>query len=158
MRLSRVRPFGWLIASVALPGFFLLSGCSGDGVGLTAAGDPQTNRSAEVVALFATHCIRCHAPGGSGYIQTGGAANHGLDLTAAGYEASLINRQTFELPDVSPRWRLLPGEPDSSYVVEKIMQASPKFGLRMPMDGPPYLSSTDMELVRSWIEDGAVSR
>ena len=133
--------------------------CSGDGVGLTDTGDlpgsgPGTG-FASVQPVFDTNCVRCHAPGGIGYLQTGGDQQNGLDLTPAASWASTVGQSTFESPDVPPRWRVLPGEPDSSYLIQKLVSDSPKFGSRMPFDGPPFLSSSDVELIRAWIENGA---
>jgi hypothetical protein len=44
--------------------------------------------------------------------------------------------------------------PCASILVDKIEDA-PKFGRRMPFDGPPYLEPADIQLVRDWIAAGA---
>jgi len=133
--------------------------CQGDGAGLTDSGDPVTANStgfaAQIQPIFDTNCIRCHAPGGIGFNGTGGAQNNGLDLTRGNSHGKLVNQPTFEAPNVVPNVRVLPGQPDSSYIVQKISSASPKFGNRMPLDGPPFLSQNEIQLIRDWIADGA---
>lgn len=129
--------------------------CTGDGEGLTAAGDPPSSAFGEVQAIFDANCTRCHAPGGIGYNQTGGDANDGLDLTAGSSHDALVDRPTFQMPDVDPRWRIRPGEPENSYLVQKIGSVTPKAGGRMPLDGPPYLSASEIETIRAWIAAGA---
>lgn len=145
-----------LASGVAL--YVLSAGsCAGDGAGLTDTGDSSSSSPfARVQAIFDASCTRCHAPGGIGYNQTGGAANGGLDLTAGSSHAALVDRPTFQLPTVDPRWRVRPGEADSSYILEKISSATPKAGSRMPQDGPPYLSAPEIETIRAWIADGAL--
>ena len=48
---------------------------------------------------------------------------------------------------------VVPGDPDASYLIEKI-QPGPRFGQQMPSLRPP-LSTDDMELLRTWIIEGA---
>lgn len=139
---------------------YIISGfsCRGDGAGLTESGDlPFSGSSfaAQIQPIFDTNCIRCHAPGGIGFNGTGGDQNNGLDLTLGNSHGKLVNQLTFEAPDITPRRRVIPGEPDSSYIIQKIISDSPKFGNRMPLDGPPFLSQGEIELIRNWIEEGA---
>jgi len=135
--------------------------CSGDGEGLTKTGDLPAGLSAsrldQIQQIFSTYCIRCHVPGGIGYEQTGGDDDDGLNLTFEASYAALVNRPTFQKPSETPRWRVLPGEPDSSYLLDKIRVDPPKSGSRMPLNGPPFLSQADIELIQRWIEDGAPS-
>lgn len=148
------------MALLGLAAFCLVAGpsCHGDGVGLTNTGDLPSTGLAEIQPIFDAHCKRCHRPGGIGYLQTGGDEDNGLDLTSGASFASLVNQPTFEEPETSPRWRVLPGDPNGSYLVQKIESDSPKFGSRMPLDGPPFLSQGDIRLIRSWIEAGAPDR
>jgi len=131
-------------------GMLVWLSCQGDGAGLTEAGDLDTS----VQSIFNSKCVHCHSPGGDGYNDTGGEEN-GLDLSSGGSLASLVNQPTFWRSDTAPRWRVLPGEPDSSYLIQKVETGELKSGLRMPADGPPYLSASEIQLLRSWIEDGA---
>jgi hypothetical protein len=50
------------------------------------------------------------------------------------------------------RVRVVPGNPAASELVRRIRgQARP----RMPMDGPPYLSAEETDLIVAWIKQGA---
>ncbi len=48
---------------------------------------------------------------------------------------------------------VIPGKADSSNIVRKI-SPNPPFGDRMPQGGP-YLSSATIQLIRTWIDQGA---
>ncbi len=50
--------------------------------------------------------------------------------------------------------RVVPGDPDSSYLVQKVEGASGIVGVRMPFGGP-YLSDGQILILRRWIELGA---
>lgn len=139
------------LASGVSLGVLSAGSCTGDGEGLTNAGDLPSNPFAEVQAIFDANCTGCHAPGSIGFNQTGGAASNGLDLTAGASVAAMVDQPTFQLPEVDPRWRVRPGEPDESYLLQKIVSDTPKAGDRMPQDGPPYLSADEIETIRAWI-------
>ncbi|MFQ5605138.1 MAG: hypothetical protein ACE5HS_17880 [bacterium] len=147
------------LAGLILICMFIWVSCRGDGVGLTESGDLPTEGplsfASQIQPIFDANCTRCHTSGGVGFNATGGSQNNGLDLTSGNSHGRLVNQRTFELSNVQPRWRILPNEPDSSYVVQKITSSSPKFGNRMPLDGPPYLSQSQIQLIRDWIEQGA---
>lgn len=53
------------------------------------------------------------------------------------------------------RFRINPGRPNESYLMEKITSDDPELGGRMPPGSTP-LSDTDIETIRNWILDGAV--
>jgi hypothetical protein len=50
--------------------------------------------------------------------------------------------------------RVTPGEPEQSYLLVKLANPGPALGSRMPLGQPP-LPADEIELVRSWILDGA---
>lgn len=52
--------------------------------------------------------------------------------------------------------RIAGGDSNSSYLYEKISQPFPFVGSRMPLNRPP-LSDADIELVRTWIDQGATT-
>lgn len=54
---------------------------------------------------------------------------------------------------VADRIRVVPGDPEASYVLEKLTAAMPADGDPMPPDAP--LEPERIELVRAWIEAGA---
>jgi hypothetical protein len=49
---------------------------------------------------------------------------------------------------------VVPGDPCSSVLVQKLSSAPP-FGSRMPSNGPPYLSPIERERIADWIAEGA---
>lgn len=49
---------------------------------------------------------------------------------------------------------VVPGEPCSSLLVDKL-SPTPGWGARMPLDGPPFLTEDEQQLVRDWIAEGA---
>jgi hypothetical protein len=51
--------------------------------------------------------------------------------------------------------RVVPGNPDASYLVQKLEGRAGIVGLRMPRNGPPYLTDGQIMIVRRWIEIGA---
>ena len=49
---------------------------------------------------------------------------------------------------------VVPGDPCASILMHKIAD-TPAFGSRMPLDGPPYLTPEEVQLVSDWIAEGA---
>jgi mono/diheme cytochrome c family protein len=98
------------------------------------AGGPVT--FAHVAPVFAARCAKCHTQQG-----LMGPAPEGYRLTS--YAAVLSS---------DDRVRVVPGNPAASELVRRIRgQARP----RMPMDGPPYLSAEETDLIVAWIKQGA---
>ena len=140
---------------LACKGFFALSvaialaGCAGDGQGLDANGRPisdtpvANNDFQEIQdTIFTPICSQCHI---------GGGAPQGLRLDAGNSYAMLVNVASAEVPGLL---RVNPGNPDASYIVQKI-EGIAAVGVRMPANGPPYLPQDRIDLVRRWIAAGA---
>jgi hypothetical protein len=51
--------------------------------------------------------------------------------------------------------RVIPGNPDGSLLVQKL-EGTASVGARMPGDGPPYLQQTTVDVIREWIQNGAL--
>jgi len=49
---------------------------------------------------------------------------------------------------------VVPGQPCSSVIYQKTSEAPP-FGSRMPLNGPPYMTEEEHELLGDWIAEGA---
>jgi mono/diheme cytochrome c family protein len=99
-----------------------------------AAGEPVTY--AHVAPVFAQHCAKCHTDNG-----LMGAAPEGYRLTSLSATLSAADRV-----------RVVPGRPAASELLRRIKgHARP----RMPLDGPPYLSEADIQLIEWWIAQGA---
>ncbi len=89
-------------------------------------------------------CTQCHT-------STGRAPSAGLDLSVNAFSA-LVN--------VGSRNKtgaifVVPGDPDNSYLIQKLEGAAGIVGLRMPRNGPPYLSDGQVQIIRRWILLGA---
>lgn len=128
-----------------------LAGCAGDGTGLDVGGrplppgPPPNTQFAEIQStIFTPVCTTCHS---------GASAPVGLRLDEGNSYALLVNVASVEVPSLL---RVNPGNPDTSYLVQKI-QGNAAVGSRMPANGPPFLSQTQIDLVRSWVAAGAPS-
>lgn len=91
--------------------------------------------------IFSPICAECHGTG---------SASAGLQLNDGDSFAALVGVSSFEVATLA---RVQPGDPDNSYLVQKI-EGTQAVGARMPLGGPP-LSQAQMDLVRQWITDGA---
>ena len=90
------------------------------------------------------NCTACHSS--IGRTPSGGMS---LDHDVA-YD-SIVNGMSSRKPGSI---RIVPGDPDGSYLVHKVEGASDIVGVRMPQGGP-YLSPGQITILRRWIEIGA---
>jgi hypothetical protein len=91
-------------------------------------------------------CINCHTNAG------GRTPASGLNLaTGFSYDA-LVNRASVGKVGAV---RVIPGDPDNSYLVQKIEGAPDIVGMRMPRTGGPYLTLGQIAVIRQWIAEGA---
>ena len=130
----------------------VLIGCTaGSGEGLDISGRPLAEGGdlplaptlASVQAnVFNPSCIVCHA---------GAGAPQGLRLDAANSFTNLVGVASRE---DSSFLRVAPGNPDQSYLIQKL-EGTASVGAQMPFGGPPIPQST-INFVRQWIMDGAL--
>lgn len=133
----------WIAISAAL------IGCAGSGEGLDESGRPLDTGPQALAPTFASIqanvftpiCTRCHA---------GAAAPAGLRLDEASSYAMLVNTPSAEVPGLR---RVRPGDPDLSYLVQKL-EGRAAVGARMPLNSPPLPQAT-IDFIRQWIADGA---
>jgi len=133
----------WLAISATL------LGCAGDGEGLDENGRPLDNGPLPLVPTFASIqqnvftpiCTRCHS---------GAAAPTGLRLDEASSYAMLVNVASVEVPGLR---RVRPGDPDLSYLVQKI-EGRAAVGGRMPLNSPALPQAT-IDVIKQWIREGA---
>ena len=130
---------------------FLGAACAGDGTGLDggAGGNGGTTLSADVQPILTANCALsgCH---------TGSNPQQGQNLSAGQTFSNVVNVASNELPTMD---RVKPGQPDSSYLVHKIQGTHLQVGGsgdRMPRGRSP-LSQDDINVIRAWIQAGAVS-
>jgi Ca2+-binding RTX toxin-like protein len=102
---------------------------------------PPIGYAAQIQPIFTANCTSCH-----------GSVNppEGLHLTSQSSYSNLVNVASAEVPSLK---RVKPGDPDNSYLVQKL-EGTAAVGARMPRGLPP-LSADNINLIRGWIEQGA---
>jgi hypothetical protein len=121
-----------------LPGLLLL-GATALSFGCSPA--PPLSRIEEQVFHRSCAFATCHAAAGT--------PAAGLSLGGATFDA-LVNAKS----TLASSWlRVVPGDPDSSLLFDKLASDKPKFGQRMPP--AQALDATEIEMIRSWIAAGA---
>jgi hypothetical protein len=141
----------WLLAGTAVGvcGLLAAAGCGSGRTVSPAAGPPTTpgvlTLAADVQPIFTAHCAfpGCHA---------GSAPASGQDLSAGNAFGNIVGVDSLEVPS---RKRVQPGDPDASYLFEKVSQERPAVGERMPLGASP-LSSGEIATIRQWIAQGAL--
>jgi hypothetical protein len=138
---------------IALLAAAAVAACTGSGVGLDANGNPITSGGGgEPLTpdfksiqdnVFTPICTKCHI---------GAGAPEGLQLDEAHSYALLVGVPSTEQPNVL---RIKAGDPDNSYLVQKIEGAPSISGVRMPFGGP-YLPQSTIDVIRTWVTNGAL--
>ena len=127
----------------------LISACAGNGEGLDGNGRPMGEQPPPgdddftVIqdTIFTPVCTVCHA---------GAQAPQGLRLDEGNSYAMLVDVPSVEVPALR---RVAAGDPDDSYLVQKIEGRAAVGGL-MPLGGPS-LDTEQIDLIRQWIAAGA---
>lgn len=117
--------------------------CTGDDT------DPDVDVSwsrdiAPIFARSAGGCAFCHDPAMPNAL---GVQLGGLDLSS--YAGTLAGGAR------SGATIVVPGQPCASVLYQKLLPGPP-FGGRMPLNGPPFLSTTELNLIHDWIAEGAL--
>ena len=134
-----------IVGSALLTGVGL--GCQGS-VNVAAPSTGETILfSADIQPIFDANCTTCH--------RTGGQAD------MAGILLKLVADESFELLVDQPSSQqsdltlVVPGDANASLLFLKVSANSPPIGATMPLVGA-RLSSTDLGLIRDWINQGAL--
>ena len=90
-------------------------------------------------------CTQCHNAG-----NRNGAG--GLSLAEGASYGDLVNVASRNKPGAI---RVIPGNPDGSYLIHKLEGRSDIVGQRMPRTGGPFLTPGQVSIIRRWIELGA---
>ncbi len=150
MEFSIPKRFSGLLL-LLLSSFGIVSCSPGSGEGLDISGRPLSEGGNVPLAptlaavqanVFNPSCNICHA---------GANAPQGLKLDAANSFTHLIGVPSRQ---VSSLLRVEPGNPDQSYLIQKL-EGTASEGEQMPLGGPPVPQST-IDFVRQWISDGAL--
>jgi hypothetical protein len=131
----------WLAAVAGMVIPLALAACDG---GDDGGSDPAPSFTEVHERVFQTSCVfsTCHKAGPSP------AGELVLERDVA--YANLVE---VDSSVVAGRIRVVPGDPEQSYVIEKLTAAMPAAGDAMPPDAP--LEAERIDLVRAWIEAGA---
>jgi hypothetical protein len=145
----------------------VLAGCgAGNGEGLDQNGQPigsagggggnlpPTPGLAPTFASIQANVFTpiCAVPGCHG----GAAAQQGLRLDAGFAYGNLVNVDSPRDPNpaMPTLVRVIPGDPDNSFIIHKL-EGTQTLGDRMP-DGGPYLQQSTIDVIRTWIANGAL--
>jgi len=90
-------------------------------------------------------CTNCHT-------NVGRNPSGGLNLLHALAYDQIVNVASARKPGAI---RVIPGDPDNSYLVQKIEGRTGIVGVRMPISGPPFLTDGQILILRRWIALGA---
>lgn len=90
-------------------------------------------------------CVQCHTDQG----RTPAAR---LLLTPGAAYSSLVNAGSVNRPG---EVLVKPGDPDGSYLIQKLAGSAGIAGVRMPLGSPAYLTEGQILIIRSWIAKGA---
>jgi hypothetical protein len=93
-----------------------------------------------------SQCIGCHT-------SVGRNPAGGLNLLHDVAYDQLVNRPSTARAGAV---RVVPGNPNGSYLIDKLEPGASIVGLRMPLNGPPYLTAGQITIIARWIELGAL--
>ena len=91
-------------------------------------------------------CTQCHSDAG------GRTPSGGMNLRHDLAYATLVGIASRGKPGAV---RVIAGDPDHSYVVQKLEGVPGIVGERMPRTGGPYLTEGQISIIKRWIETGA---
>lgn len=137
------------MAGWGITGLLLAMTACGDGTTTSPPPPPPTavTFSGVIQPLFSQNCAfagGCHA---------GTDPQQGMDLSAGQAYGHIVNVASREVPRLM---RIVPGNPDSSYLVLKLEGEAGLVGgvgTRMPLGG--FLSRAQIDTVRAWVAGGA---
>ena len=104
---------------------------------IVRAAAPTTDFNRDIRPLFSKHCTACH----------GG-------VKAAG-KISLVYREKAITDGKSGKRAIVPGNPDDSELIRRVMSGDPDERMPQPEHGPA-LSGEEIATLRRWIQEGAV--
>jgi mono/diheme cytochrome c family protein len=110
------------------------------------AAAPTVSFSQRIQAEILTpSCTLCHT-------DEGRTPAGGLNLKSGSAHSNLVGVASTGKPGAV---RVIAGNPSGSYLVQKLEGAPDIVGLRMPRNGPPFLTDAQVALIRQWIQNGA---
>ena len=90
-------------------------------------------------------CTNCHT-------NVGRNPSVGMNLVHDLAYDQIVNVMSARKPGAV---RIIPGDPDNSYLIQKLEGKAGIVGNRMPNGGPPYLTDGQILILRRWVAIGA---
>ena len=90
-------------------------------------------------------CTQCHT-------NAGRTPSGGLLLIEGQSFQALVNQPSRAKAGAT---FVVPGDPDNSYIIQKLEGAPSIVGVRMPRGAGPFLTAGQMSIIRRWIQLGA---
>jgi hypothetical protein len=91
-----------------------------------------------------TACVTCHT-------NVGRAPAGNLSMAGDAF-SSLVNVPSRQQAGAII---VIPGDPENSYLIKKLKGTPGISGLRMPRNGPPFLTDGQILVIERWIQQGA---
>jgi mono/diheme cytochrome c family protein len=132
---------------VAVAAAMMLAGCGGSSSPSTPSptvSGPTFSQQIQAQILTPA-CVACHT-------DEGRTPAGGLNMKPGSAHANLVGVSSTGKAGAT---RVIAGNPSGSYLVQKLEGASDIVGLRMPRNGPPFLTAEQIALIRLWIQNGA---
>jgi len=124
------------------------AGCSSSNSSPSAPSTPTVSFATQIQAqILNPACTACHT-------DDGRTPSSNLNLKSGVPISNLVNVACV-CPGHATVMRVIPGNPSGSYMIQKLEGAADIVGLRMPRNGPPYLTTDQVALIRQWIQNGA---
>ena len=95
--------------------------------------------------IFDPGCASCHT-------DVGRTPSGGTNLKAGASFAALVNVPSNAKTGAI---RVIPGNANGSYLIQKLEGDAGIVGGRMPRTGPPFLTDAQVKMIRDWIAAGA---
>jgi hypothetical protein len=90
-------------------------------------------------------CTSCHS-------NVGRNPSGGMNLLSGVSYANLVGVASTGKPGAV---RVIPGDPDNSYIIHKLEGRSDIVGVRMPRGNGPFLTDGQILVIKRWIANGA---
>jgi mono/diheme cytochrome c family protein len=142
----RMHLVGLAFRIVAFAGIVITAACGSSTSPTTTTTTSGPTFSQQIQAQILTPgCVSCHT-------DEGRTPAGGLNLKSGAAYSSLVGVASTGKPGAI---RVIAGNPSGSYLVQKLEGAADIVGLRMPRNGPPFLTDAQVALIRQWIQNGA---
>ncbi len=110
----------------------------------------------DLLPIFVGTCAveGCHVkpPEDDPAYPEGGEAAGGMDLSRRLAYGNIVNKPSNGRPELD---RIEPFDVERSYLIKKLRGDGDIVGVRMPENGPPYLSAAMIDMFIRWVKEGA---